>query len=556
MGNSSGSSANGSANATANGSASGGTRDLGIRIALALLLLIDAVVVHFAVRDAFRDPHSDHMLGATAIAVAVGLLAIAVLARPGRVTFALAKGVALSVICIVIVYGLLFQIAASFESGVSAAAMETTRRWMLLAVVIQAAVLIIAHIFERPSLLRSIVSAVYGSIGVYAIGWIILVLSAFAEPFLEYSRTAPRIAAHVTLRDAISRVQACAHRYAVAQPARGYPPNLGAMGPAGTGCLDESFVVGKVGDVSVAYVSDPADATGRVPGFVVTTRGITGDDGTIQVGYGDTSGFVRAGADGVAPESLPLSDDAMPRLRALRNCAERYRELHPNEGYPRSLEAFGPLTEDSGREASLFVGCESNLTREVSNASLNQFTHLVYTPLGSNQPVSDYVVELRPIVYGARGIRSYRATARGPVRVTLDDRPATDADPVMRECDYDLSDFTCAPPVGGIAPVAELVVNERIQRDVPFVVAVRDLREASVQRAAPYRVLVECNVRGAVHERWQPPVAADFGTAREARCLIERGKPFSDGDQLTMRAWVLDRAGSMTILEVTRTYTD
>jgi len=44
--------------------------------------------------------------------------------------------------------------------------------------------------------------------------------------------------------------------------------------------------------------------------------------------------------------------------------------------------------------------------------------------------------------------------------------------------------------------------------------------------------------------------------AREATCLIKRGAPFSDGDGLTMRAWVLDRAGSITMLEETRPYSD
>ena len=532
-------------------------KDRLLRIALAVLLLIDAAVVHVAMRAAFRDPGNDHLLAATAIGVALGLLAVAVVIKPGRIVYALAKGVALGVIGMVIVYGLLGQIAANFENGGAAATMRQTQRDMIVGFTIQAAVLVLAHVLERSSLVYGILSAVGGFIGVYAMGWMAIAMSLFAEPFLEFARTAPGMEAHVTLRESVSHVQACAHRYAVEHPERGYPPNLAAMGPAGSRCLDKSLAAGQVGAISIVYVSDSPDATGRVPSFVVTTRGKTGDKYEVEVAYGDTSGFVRAGDPGGPPEKLRLADDAMRVLRAVRNCAERYRELHPDDGYPDSIGVLGPLSEDSGPAASRLVGCESNLTRQGgSNASLNRFSHRVYTPAGGGPPVSDYVVEIRPTAYGARGIRSYRATARGPVHVTLDDRAATDADPVARECEYDLADYTCAPPVGGIAPVAALVVGSDIRRDVPFVVAVRDLRDTSAQHAAPYRVFIECNVRGAKHERWQPPVAAEFGSAPEATCLIERDKPYSNGNELTVRAWVLDRAGSMTILEETRRYSD
>ena len=343
------------------------------------------------------------------------------------------------------------------------------------------------------------------------------------------------------LTQAVAQVQACAHRYASEIPGRGYPRDLVAMGPNGSGCLDSELSRGRNRSVRVDYEAAPQDS-GRVPSYTVTTRATVGA-GKRAKAFGDASGVIRKGDEIAEPQQMRIVHGSLRRINVVRACAEAWREGSSVASYPRTMGnlAFPATLSPRERERLELLGCPVGALEDSPSQGSTPVNVLTYTALGDVDPITDYVVELRPRTYAVDGITSIRATARGRAHVTRENRPATEQDPAVPYCAYDLRDHACAAYPGGITPDVELMTDSVVVPGVPFRVVVRDRRPAD-RIDAPYQAGFECGYDPSTGRGRQP----GFTPALETTCRLDRAN--RNGEFGIVRAWVRNRAGSIVIL--------
>lgn len=105
------------------------------------------------------------------------------------------------------------------------------------------------------------------------------------------------------------------------------------------------------------------------------------------------------------------------RLRTFNTAFLVYKDLHPELGFPRSLEELkeSELVGDSGYPLGESRGYK-----------------YTYSPMLSDGRVTSYTLIARPEVYGKTGERSFFTDESGVIRYTKEDRPATPTDPKVR----------------------------------------------------------------------------------------------------------------------------
>ncbi|HEX9596531.1 MAG TPA: hypothetical protein VF982_06595 [Anaerolineales bacterium] len=92
---------------------------------------------------------------------------------------------------------------------------------------------------------------------------------------------------------AVRNINDCANRYATAHPEEGFPANLGALGPAGTGCLQKRFVNSKDFDYEIHYTPGRPNDQAIITTYTVTARPIRYGRSGVLGHFSNESGVVR-----------------------------------------------------------------------------------------------------------------------------------------------------------------------------------------------------------------------------------------------------------------------
>jgi hypothetical protein len=366
---------------------------------------------------------------------------------------------------------------------------------------------------------------------------VLFYVAMIGESMAEMVMLVPRVRADSVMRAAIPRVQACAVSFAVRRG--GYPPSLAAMGPApeGDGCLDASHASGRLGRVTLDYRPTAPDSAGRIREYEVTAQGNIGfERGEPQIAIGDETGIVRAGPFASLPSGLRIIHGGMQEVRGIRACAELHRLRDSLGSYPRDWQKRAPILEtDSHDEHIRWLGCRDGYAVGF-DPTVKTRSLATYTPLGDPMRPSDYIVEMRPRVYGVTGVRSLRMRSRGRVHSTVEDRPATDEDPVVPECAYNLGDSTCAPAPGGIPARVDVIIPDTVAAGETFTVDIIDLRPDR-ERDHPYQYRVLCNYRR-FSDPPEPPSSYDVSSS--AQCVADPER--SQSGYVNVRVWIRDYA--------------
>jgi hypothetical protein len=471
----------------------------------------------------------------------IALIALLVLARPMGPFVALAQGIALALgACLPLLWLIGTGAIEIGSSGIPARAPPGFGSLALLGIAIQFAILLVAYYGKGTGLKKTLTDSFLGFVGMIVPGALVSGLAYLSVPATDMAMSYRGWSADSVLTESVAQVQACAHRYASEVPGRGYPRDLVAMGPNGTGCLNVELARGRNRSVQIDYDAAPPEG-GTVPSYTVTTRARVGDEKRAKA-YGDASGVIRKGEEIEEPRQMRIVHGSLYRINVVRACAEAWRAGSSTGSYPRTIGNLGfPGTlSQQERERLELLGCPFGALQETRPPGTAPVNLLTYRPVGDVDPITDYVVEIRPQTYAVDGTASYRATARGGVHVTFDNRAATDADQIVPHCEYDARDHTCATHPGGRAPDVALSMDTVAAPGIPFRVAVRDRRSAD-RVDAPYQAGFECgpDPRG----RSRRPA---FSFALESTCKLDRSP--GSGDVGIVRAWVRDRAGSIVIL--------
>jgi hypothetical protein len=340
------------------------------------------------------------------------------------------------------------------------------------------------------------------------------------------------------IESAVFRVQGCAAQYANTYPDQGYPLTLAAMGPGGQNCLDGPTAAGRDGNgVTITYEAEYDDRA-RVPTFIVTAQGRAyGEAETI---IGDTSGLARAGS--------VVFGESLFKVSFARNCLELFRAWFPDRPFPASLADLARAVRgryDGPPGARLFGGC--TLIHNSASAEAERLAELAaggahrlsYRPNGKD----DYVLEVRPTRYGETAVRSYTMRRGGGVHFTLLDRPATDDDPEVTVCEYEVDEDCVFLP--GAPPVVAFVHDTVVVRGLPYLLAAGDPPPPAPALDPSLHYSFECYVETPL-ERYLP---SEIGADRQRTCPQA---PYWRKDGLVVvRLWAVDRSGARSVLEDT-----
>jgi len=257
--------------------------------------------------------------------------------------------------------------------------------------------------------------------------------------------------ATVDVRKLLRRVQNCLYWYESEHPNGGFPRDLAALGPAGTGCFDTTSMTGTLAHSRVRYVASAPDSTGRVPGFWLVAEPTSEDAFWRKQYYADESGVVyyadllgrddsmfyhRKAPDSPLPppgELLEIVDSPVAELRRIQACL-RKRDEYRGPGYPMRLQDRGcATTEWITADGDMFLSVFSRFPNDVIGGTYS----IVYRPHRAltESTAAGYVMELRPAHFGVDGVRSYWTDDLGRIHWTRENRAATAADPVIEECD-------------------------------------------------------------------------------------------------------------------------
>ena len=232
----------------------------------------------------------------------------------------------------------------------------------------------------------------------------------------------------------------------------------------------------------------------------------------------------------------------MLAVRTIRACANLRRLAHPSTGYPRDWRDIYEVREtDTQDESMRWLGCGHGSAASAVNfdSSYRRIVEAHYTPVGDST-VTDYVLEIRPRVYGITGVRSIRTTARGPVHTTVENRAATEEDPVVPVCAYEIGDQTCAPEPGGVPANVDVMLPDTVAHGDTFAVKIIDERPAP-RRDRPYQYAVLCNYRK-FGDPPQPPVTYSFSPP--TRCVADSTR--AEYGWVIVRVWIRDYSTTET----------
>jgi hypothetical protein len=474
-------------------------------------------------------------------ALALGLLALLLALRPRGFVVVLARGVAIAIIITLVVFALFS--GAVFALGVSPTA------WLqaaigLVPLAIQV-LLLRALPLSDPNPSQRIFKNVAGAGLAFFLTLMLSCVSQIGKNVTEFATLSPRIRADSVMRSSVARVQACA--VAFAREHGGYPASLAEMGPrpSGTGCLDEAHAAGKIGAVTLKYVAAAPDSVGLRRAFQVFSSGHVGyQHGEPWMAFGDETGIFRSGDSAATPSAIEVIHGGMLPVRTIRACANLRRLAHPATGYPRDWNDVYEVRETDTQDANMrWLGCyygdrASYVNLDTTHAKVIHGAR--YTPIGDSV-VTDYVLEIRPRIYGVTGVRSLRTTARGPVHTTVEDRAATDDDPVVPTCAYEIGDQTCAPEAGGVPASVDVVIPDTVAHGDTFAVKITDTRPPS-RVNHPYQYAVLCNYRKFAVNMPKPPTTYSF--TPPAQCVADSTR--AESGWVIVRVWVRDYSTTET----------
>ena len=480
----------------------------------------------------------ENFSNAVLYALGLALLSLLLAVRPRGFVVVLARGVAIALI-ISFVFLALFS-GAAFALGTG------PRGWVqallgIVPIVVQV-LLLRALPLSDDNRARRTLKNVAGTGLAFFLALVVTWVSALGKEVVWFARLVPRVAADSVMRASIPRVQACAVAFAKAHG--GYPASLADIGPApsGSGCLDSAHVSGRVGRVTLTYVAGSPDSDGVRRTFQVYSSGHIGyQHGEPWMSYGDETGIFRSG-DSASVSAIRVIHGGMLVVRSARACANLRRLSHPATGYPRD---FGELYEvretDTQDENMRWLGCYyGGFAFNVNFDTTSSYSNVgKYTPIGDSV-ITDYVMEMRPRKYGVTGVRSIRTTAHGPVYFTVENRPATEQDPVVPTCEYEFRDETCAPEAGGVPADVEVVIPDTVAHGEKFAVTITDARPKA-QRQHPYQYAVLCNYRK-FGDPPQPPATYSFSPP--TTCVADSAR--ADGPWVIVRVWVRDHSTTET----------
>lgn len=265
------------------------------------------------------------------------------------------------------------------------------------------------------------------------------------------ARSTYYVQATVDVRRLLRRAQNCLYWYESSHPNEGFPRDLAALGPVGTGCFDTTAMTGTLAHSRVRYAATAPDSTGRVTGFWLVAEPMTEDALWRKQYYADESGVVYyadlLGRDDSlfyhhkAPDSplpppgelLEIVDSPVSELHGIQACLRKSDESRA-VGYPLRIENRGcAKTEWINVDGDMFLSVSSRFASSVLGGTYS----LVYRPRRAltETTAAGYVMEARPAQFGVDGVRSYWTDELGRVHWTRENRAATAADPVIEQCD-------------------------------------------------------------------------------------------------------------------------
>ena len=507
-----------------------------------LLMLANAALVFVAVWSG--DKPDDTLTIGILYAAALGFMALLLFIRPGGKVAIMGRGIAVAILAILGFFGLFAMVAMVLLQQADVSITEIAFAAALLAIQF----LLLRELrLDEAHRVRGRVRTGIAAVVAGASFLMLFFVGTLAHNVVGIALLIPRFRADSVMRGSVPRIQACA--VASSQRNGGYPASLMAMGPppSGDGCLDTRYASGKVGRVSVSYRPGSADPAGRVPAYQVFARANSGlEDGEPQMAFGDQSGILRAGDSADTPAKLKIIHGGMLVVRSVRACAEHYRHrVSPDSAYPSIPKELYPRYqgEEETEENLRSLGCSPSIFPSFNPGS-RSWNVGTYTPVGDSARPTDYVLEIRPRVYGVTGVRSIRTTARGPVYSTVENRAATDADPLVPPCAYEVEDGHCAPDPGGVRARVDVVLPDTATAGEAFSVTAVDRRPAS-DRNHSYQYRVMCKHRMYVDR--EPP--ATYTLSPSAHCTAEPESQSGSGNPVWIRVWVRDYAGTETSID-------
>ena len=483
----------------------------------------------------------ESLIAGVLYALALGFLALLLVIRPRGSVVVLARGVAIAIIIMLVFFGLISGAAFALGSG----PMAWLQAAIGIALIAIQVLLLRALPLPDPNSSRRILKNVLGSGLAFFLTLMLFYVSEIGKSATDFAMLYPRVRGDSVMRSSVARVQACA--VAFAKERGGYPASLAEMGPppSGNGCLDAAHATGKLGAVTLTYVVGTPDSAGIRRTFQVFSSGHIGyDHGEPWMSFGDETGIFRSGDSAATPSAIRVIHGGMLAVRMIRACANLRRLAHPSTGYPRDWNDVFEVRETDTQDANMqWLGCyygdpASYVNLDTTHATVVRGAR--YTPVGDSV-VTDYVLEIRPRIYGVTGVRSIRTTAHGPVHTTVEDRSATDDDPVVPTCAYVIGDQTCAPEAGGVPASVDVVIPDTVAHGQTFAVKITDTRPATRDKK-PYQYAVLCNYRKFAVNMPKPPASYSF--TPPTQCVADSTK--AEGGWVVVRVWVRDYSTTET----------
>jgi hypothetical protein len=256
----------------------------------------------------------------------------------------------------------------------------------------------------------------------------------------------------LSARKALLRLTGCVQGYAARDSLAGYPRDLAAVGPRGTGCLADSLVAGRAGPYRLTYLPAAATGTGHTAGYRASAQFLATASAAVRraASSGRPIGYVTDASGAVYQSAMPSPDGASVRpdttlvapmignvvrvLAAAHDClGGAYRRgLQPARGFPRELHER-PIGN------CLLNGNTSNSTtvNEAPFAVL-RLTYVAGRVVAPDSVPRTFVLEARPLAYPLTGARSFLVDESGRIHSTAADRAATRGDPTVQQCELDV----------------------------------------------------------------------------------------------------------------------
>jgi hypothetical protein len=159
--------------------------DTPMRFVLAAALIADAIACHLLYRSAFATPNGHQpVLAATALGLLVAGVALLVVRNPTKMALSWARGIAIVMTVGLAGVGLLFFMAANFESGMSGKEQSDVVGLLLVALAVQVTIFAAARAVDGRRLVDAMGSAINGAFTFWAVGIVLVLIISFFEGLL------------------------------------------------------------------------------------------------------------------------------------------------------------------------------------------------------------------------------------------------------------------------------------------------------------------------------------------------------------------------------------